>query len=97
MIGDMNDQHALAPQTVITSALYDPTNVFKFLIEMYRNGTLEGNRSYNWGLKEGVTGIAPFYGLDYKVPQYIKDLVADVIKSVKNGSFTIPFITEQIH
>ncbi|HJX23463.1 MAG TPA: BMP family protein [Candidatus Bathyarchaeia archaeon] len=97
MVGDIADQHALAPKTIITSNITPDGPLIKNVIAMYNNGTLAANRdndvrSYFWGLKYGVSDITPFYALDYKVPANIKAQVADVRKAILNGSFTVPVL-----
>ncbi|HJX24400.1 MAG TPA: hypothetical protein VJ574_08380, partial [Candidatus Bathyarchaeia archaeon] len=55
-------------------------------------GTMKANadngiRTYVWGVREGIAGIAPFWGLDYKVPQSSKDLINRAINAFKAGTF----------
>ena len=93
-IGDMADQHALAPKTIITSNMWVGEPCVRNFIQMYLNGTLQSNsdnkiRKYVWGVREGQNDIAPFWGLDYKVPQNIKDMVNRARTAMKNGQFSV--------
>jgi basic membrane protein A and related proteins len=90
MVGDMADQHALAPKTIVTSNLFGGARTLRNFIQMYMNGTMQSNsekgiRVYGWGVKELCGGIAPFYGLDYKVPAIIKNQLAQAIADMMAG------------
>jgi basic membrane protein A and related proteins len=96
MVGDIADQHALAPKTIITSNLWLAKPAILNFIDMYKNGTLAANtalaspiRRYEWGIKYGSAGIAPFYGLDYKVPAAVKTMINNCINAIKAGTFAM--------
>ncbi|HJX24122.1 MAG TPA: BMP family protein [Candidatus Bathyarchaeia archaeon] len=94
MVGDMADQNALASKTVITSVMAPQKPVLTNLYNMYKNGTLKTNsdnniRTYTWGIKYGAVALAPFHGLDYKVPANIKLRIASAIAAIKAGTFQV--------
>ncbi|HJX24121.1 MAG TPA: BMP family protein [Candidatus Bathyarchaeia archaeon] len=96
MVGDMADQHALAPKTVITSNVWNGKPCIEAFVDMYMNGTLQANsnlatpiRKYVWGVATGQNDIAPFFGLDYKVPQSIKDAITRCRAAMKAGTFSV--------
>jgi len=96
MVGDIADQHALAPKTIITSNLWLAKPCILNLIALYNNGTLKANselaspiRRYSWGIASDACGIAPFFGLDYKVPPQVKTMINNCIAAIKAGTFAI--------
>ena len=103
-IGDMTDQNALAPKTIITSNIIDCKNVIRYFVNQYRAGTLKAG-AHPLGLAQGVEEIAPFHGFDNQVPAAIKAEIERVRAEVKAGTFEtdyagqhwkgIPFITEE--
>lgn len=95
-IGDLADQHAIAPDCVVTSTLWYPEVVIREIVRMYREGTLEGNREYGWGVAGGEFSIAPFYQFDEIIPDYIKEKINETIEAAKAGTFEFPLITEKI-
>ncbi|HJX24492.1 MAG TPA: BMP family ABC transporter substrate-binding protein [Candidatus Bathyarchaeia archaeon] len=89
MVGDIQDQHALASKTIITSNTWLAEPCMKNFVVMYRNGTLTGNRDYVWGIKYGAIALAPFWELDYKVPASVKDRINACLAGIKAGTFRI--------
>ena len=94
MVGDMTDQNALAPKTIITSNMVLTEPALENIVNEVMNGTMKANsdagkRDLNWGIKYGCSGIASFHGLDYKVPQYVKDMINRAISAFKAGTFVI--------
>jgi basic membrane protein A and related proteins len=96
MIGDMADQHSLAPKTIITSNMWIGAPCVRNFINMYKNGTLQSNtdltkpiRKYVWGVRYGQNNIAPFYGLDYKVPSNVKDMINRCRNAMMSGQFSV--------
>ena len=94
MCGDMADQHALAPKTILTSNLVFTQNQLRLVVQMIDNGTMLANanngiQSYIWGVKENNAGIAPFWGLDYKVLPSSKALITRCINALKAGTFKL--------
>lgn len=91
--GDIADQHALAPKTVVTSNMYVMQSYMRNIIELYRQKKLE-NKLYFWGMKDGGNDIAPYYYFEDKIPQDIKAKVEKVRADVKSGAQVIPYIPE---
>jgi len=99
MVGDIADQHSLAPKTIITSNLSPDKPLLENVIALYSNGTLASNRdlnnrSYIWGLRYGCSDIAPFYALDYKVPTSVKAAVIQMRQDIISGTFVVPMYTQ---
>jgi basic membrane protein A len=61
-IGWVQDQHELAPDVIVTSVLQQlPTGVLE-AATLVQQGRWEG-KQYKFGVREGIIGLAPFYGL----------------------------------
>jgi len=90
-IGDMMDQNSLAPDTVISSIIWDLKTVNAKILELYRAGTLEGI-DYFWGISEETTYLAPFHDLDDVVPQDTKDLLAQAEAEIRDGTLVLPYL-----
>ncbi len=88
-IGVDVDQNYVAPDTVITSAVKGITESTYLVIEGAVNGTLEGGKTYTYGIKEDSTGLAPFHSFEDVIPQEVKDIVNERIEKMKSGEITV--------
>jgi basic membrane protein A len=89
-IGYSIDQNPIAPETVISTLLYDSAIQYLREAEKERNGEWTGEvRLY--GIGSGVTDIADFHGL---VPDDIAEQVLEVRKQIETGELEVPYITE---
>lgn len=61
-IGMNADQHALAPQTVLTSGLKNVSILVLTGAKLVKEGRWEG-KLYKFGMREGVVDLAPFRGM----------------------------------
>jgi basic membrane protein A len=61
-IGWTKDQHQLAPDTIVTSAIIRMPNLLLEGAVLVQQGRWEG-KQYNLGLRDGVLDLAPFHGL----------------------------------
>ena len=87
-IGVDIDQHSVAPDTVITSAVKNiPESVYAVL-ESVKNNTFEGG-THTYGMADGATGIAPFHGFDDLIPQAVKDAVDDYEARIISGEIKV--------
>ncbi len=94
-IGNIMDQNSLAPDTVISSIIWDLTIVNAKILELYRAGTLEAI-DYFWGISEETTYLAPFHDLDDVVPQDTKDLLAQAEAEIRDGTLVIPYFEAEL-
>lgn len=93
-IGDMTDQNALAPKTILTSNITNWKVVIEKIVDLYRKGQLKGG-FIEFGLADGANDIAPFYEDENLVPKVIRDEINKVRADVKAGTFKIPIILEE--
>ncbi|HEX7557036.1 MAG TPA: BMP family protein [Leptolinea sp.] len=86
LIGCIFDQHELAPDLILTSAIQDtPTAIF-LAAKAAKEGTLEG-KQYLYGLDSGALILAPYYD---KVPADVQKAVEDAKKGIIDGSIKVP-------
>ncbi len=90
------DSNFMAPTAVLTSAIGNWDPAIKYIIDQwYTHKTT--NTPYNapkekiwFTMAEGAGDLAPFHDLDSKVPQEVKDQVAEVRQQILDGKFTVP-------
>jgi len=89
--GNMSDQNALAPDVVVTSCVWDMYPLIKSSVEMIQKGTWKDQDLKNLSMMaSGGSRLAPYHGFEAKLPADLKAKVADITKSIMNGSFTVP-------
>ncbi len=89
--GDSYDQNSIAPSTVMASTVYSVPAVVMTAVEKVQSGTYEGG-VYNLGMKDGVVDISGYNSFEDKIPQAVKDLIADTRAKILDGSFVVPLI-----
>ena len=89
-IGVDVDQSALAPDTVITSAVKGITQATYLTVKSVVDGTFEGGKNFVFGINEDSTGIAPYHNFDSIIPQAVKDAVNKTIDDMKAGKINVP-------
>ncbi len=91
--GNMTDQNSLAPDVVITSCIWDMYPLIKNSIKAVQDGTWKAMNLKNWSMMaEGGSRLAPYHGLESKIPADVKAKVADIQKKILSGEFTVPVI-----
>lgn len=89
--GDSYDQNFIAPNTVMASTIYSVPAVVLTAVDKVNSNSYVGG-VFNLGMKDGVVDISGYNGLDAKIPQQVKDLVASTRAKILDGSFTVPLI-----
>jgi basic membrane protein A len=89
-IGNMSDQNSLAPDTVITSPVWNMTPTVNYLVAQVKAGayTAMDLKDFSMMAKGGAT-LAPFHNLESKIPA---DLSATVTKrqgEINSGLFRV--------
>lgn len=84
------DQHAVAPDTVVTSAVKGVTQATYLTIKDVLEGNFEGKANITYGINENATGIAPFHDFENVVPQSVKDAVDKATADMKAGRISVP-------
>lgn len=94
-IGSMADQNSLAPDTVISSAVYDKRIPYGNFVRMYKEGKLVGGQGYYWGAADGAAYLAPFHNWEDKVPDNIKAELKRALDEMKAGTLEVPPFAEK--
>ena len=94
VIGYGGDQYEMAPDLMITSFMTDNTHAVKLQAKLIEDGTFGG--LWEPGVVDGVCYIADFHNFEDKVPQEIKDMVADAIEEINNGEEPVKYILDRI-
>lgn len=94
--GSVSDQYKLAPNTVLTSFVLDEEKAFDQAIKMIQNGNFTGKifkpglEPYKGAPGDGIVYLAPFYGLENKVPEDVKTKFNTLKEDVINKKIVIP-------
>ena len=81
-------RYKLAPNTVLTSFVLDEEKAFDQAIKMIQNSNFTetifkpGLEPYKGAPGDGIVYLAPFYGLENKVPDYIKTKLNSLKESI---------------
>jgi basic membrane lipoprotein Med (substrate-binding protein (PBP1-ABC) superfamily) len=90
-IGNMEDQNALAPNTVITSPVWYMWPTMKKVITDVRENKIDALDLRQWSMMtKGGAYLAPYHGLEKKIPSKVKSMVAKRAEKIKSGLFVVP-------
>lgn len=87
--GDSYDQHELAPETVLTSSMYNVPVLIEAAYNDIANGEFKGEVKY-LGMAEGVVEMAPYYDMESVIPEDVRKEIAELIEQIKSGEFVVP-------
>ena len=94
--GSVSDQYILAPNTVLTSFILDKEKAFDQAIKMIQNSNFTGKifkpglEPYKGAPGDGIVYIAPFYGLENKVPKDVKTKLNTLKEGIISKKILIP-------
>ncbi len=89
--GNLQDQHSLAPDIVITSPVWDMWPTVSYVIQSVKNGTYQAQDLREWSMMaKGGAKLAPFYEFKDKLPKDVLDLVSKREEEIKTGKFRVP-------
>jgi basic membrane lipoprotein Med (substrate-binding protein (PBP1-ABC) superfamily) len=92
-IGNMLDQASLAPDTVITSTVWDLYGLVKHVIQRVKVGIIEAVNLMDYSMMfNGGASLAPFRNFEDKVPADAKAMVADYTQKILSGLFRVPLM-----
>jgi basic membrane lipoprotein Med (substrate-binding protein (PBP1-ABC) superfamily) len=90
-IGNMSDQSALGPDTVVTSVVWDMWPTVRQVVNQVSAGVFTaqdfGQFSY---LGKGGSFLAPFHAWEDKLPADVKAMVATRTQDILDGTFRVP-------
>lgn len=88
-IGDSYDQSSIAPNTVVTSNIYNVPLLVLTAVEHVREGSFEGG-ILHLGMELGVIDIAPFHGMASVVPEAAQRRVEELKSGIIAGTVRVP-------
>lgn len=91
-IGDSYDQHELAPETILTSSIYNVPILVVQAVEDVVNGEFVGEITSS-GMADGVVELAPYYDMESVIPEEVRTLIANKAEEIKSGAFEVPLDT----
>lgn len=88
--GNMSDQNELAPEYVVSSAVWNMEPTVDYLIKQVGAGTFTAQdlKDFSMVAKGGAT-LAPYHGLEDKLPADMLSLVDSVYEQIKTGMFRV--------
>ena len=89
--GNSYDQSSIAPAHVLSSTVYNMDQVMLTAVGAMLDGSFKGG-VYNLGMDKKVVEIAPYHDLEGKIPQEIRDLIAESCEKIISGELEIPVI-----
>jgi basic membrane protein A len=93
VIGDSYDQYELAPETILTSALYNVPQLVETAVKDVIDGNFKGEIKY-LGMAEGIVGLASYHDMEDVIPEEVKALIDAKAEEMKSGAFEAPYDTE---
>ena len=87
-IGYPANQYETASNIVLSSIIYDWTEVFQKVAQDALNGSF-GRHGYDITLGSGID-IAPFYQFEEEVPQKVKDAMSVARQKIESGDLKVP-------
>ncbi len=89
-IGNMSDQSSLAPDTVLTSVVWNMGPTVDYVLKQVEAGsfTAQDLKDFSMFAKGGAT-LAPYGVTDSKIPADLKKKVSDKEDAIKNGLFRV--------
>jgi basic membrane protein A len=89
--GMMRDQNELAPDYVVSSVVWNMDGTVNYVIEQVSGGTYTAQdlKDFNMMAKGGAS-MAPYHGLEDKIPQDLQDKIEQRRQEILDGLFRVP-------
>lgn len=97
VIGSFVDMNPFAPDVVVTSVERLAAVPFKAMLADIAAGTFTG-KDYFFDQTNGGTRLSPFNNWEDKIPQDVKDRLADIENKIVSGvgAYRVPFVTAKL-
>lgn len=89
--GDLNAQ---GPDTVLISGILDYNQAYTLIAEKVKAGAMEAT-SQSVGVRDGAVYLSPWHGFEEKVPQAVKDRVAEITDQISKGEIDVEGLAGQ--
>ncbi len=91
--GNMTDQHSLAPEIVVTSALWNMYPTIEYLVRSVDADLFVSQDLKDWSMMaKGGADLAPFYQFEETLPPEVIAKVEETKESILDGTFRVPII-----
>ncbi|HCL79805.1 MAG TPA: BMP family ABC transporter substrate-binding protein [Synergistaceae bacterium] len=95
--GNMTDQHDLAPEVVVTGAVWDMYPTVKHSIDAVREGQWTAGNLKEWSMMaKGGASLAPFHDFEQKLPASVVAEVRDLEAKILAGQFEVPVVETEL-
>ncbi|MFA6856268.1 MAG: BMP family protein [Treponema sp.] len=95
--GNMTDQNSLAPDTVITSCVWNVYPIVQHEIEVVKSGKTEAVNLKDYSMyAKGGSSLAPFHQFESTLPADVMQLVKDTESKIADGSLTVPVVETEL-
>ncbi len=89
--GNMSDQYELGPGHVLTGPVWDMRPTVQYIIQQIEAGSYTAMDLKDFSMMaKGGAYLAPFHGMDEKIPPDILELVQQREEEIKQGLFRVP-------
>lgn len=92
-IGYSGDQYVFAPDVTLTSGIVDTGLSVEKVVDEIVAGKF-AHTDYWFGLKDNVLRLAPYHNTEDKIPQDVKDTVAEWQQKIFTGEYEVPIKME---
>jgi basic membrane lipoprotein Med (substrate-binding protein (PBP1-ABC) superfamily) len=90
-IGNMSDQSELAPETVVTSVIWDMWPTVKQVISLVQADVFSAQDFGQFSfMGKGGSYLAPYHAFEDKLPDDVKAMVAERTQEIVDGTFRVP-------
>jgi len=88
--GNMSDQYELGPDHVLTGPVWNMTPTVEYVIKQVEGGTFTAQDLKDFSMVgKGGAYLAPFHGMESKIPENILALVKQRDEEIRNGLFRV--------
>lgn len=91
--GNMSDQNSLAPNYVISGPVWNMDPTVEYVIKQVKGGTFTGQDLKDFSMvAKGGASLAPFHGLESKIPADVLKKVQEKEAQIKSGVFRVDIV-----
>jgi basic membrane protein A and related proteins len=88
--GNMSDQNELGSQNVLTGPVWNMTPTVNYVINQVKGGTFTAQDLKDFSMvAKGGASLAPYHGLESKIPAEVLDLVTQRQNEITSGMFRV--------
>ncbi len=88
--GNMSDQYELGPTSVLTGPVWNMTPTVEYVIAQVKAGSFTAQDLKDFSMvAKGGASLAPFHGMDSKIPADVLTKVQTTEKQIKDGLFRV--------